>query len=191
MQMMKMQDNEQCDNDIIYSSDTSEEYMRPSERQNSFAHPRHTANYLKLIKEKESVSNRTASASGSAIVHTETGKEESVKEIKLNIPKISTLMEPLPLLPYGKYKDSPTWRKKRVKQWIEPRAKSVGSDDSTKRKEKEKRKRVEQELEELQERLDRNADDIIVHSDLPVNTDKYPSLFKYKLYECFKPTTLK
>lgn len=46
-------------------------------------------------------------------------------------------------------------------------------------------------LEQLQERLDRNADDIMVQTALPVNLDKYPDKFKYKLYESFKPTTLK
>jgi hypothetical protein len=94
-------DDEQCENG--YSSNTSEEYLYPNERQE---HPRHTANYLKLIKEQEQ--NRTSSAQTSGAkpnsAKTDSIKEENpAVEIKLNMPKLSSFMEPLPLLPKGKY----------------------------------------------------------------------------------------
>lgn len=122
------------------------------------AHPRHTANYLKLIREKESAVRASASgqsanrvsASGSAVKE-DSGKEDNVVEIKLKMPKLSSYMEPLPILPKGKYyESSPTWRKKRIKQQqAAKRAHSEGSNESQHKKEKEKRKQNEQYLEQL------------------------------------------
>lgn len=35
------------------------------------------------------------------------------------------------------------------------------------------------------------AEEIVVTTDLNINLEKYPQFFKYKIYECFKPKTLK
>ena len=46
-------------------------------------------------------------------------------------------------------------------------------------------------MQEVQQRLLQNADDIRVTNSIQIPFDEYPHLFKYKIYECFKPETLK
>ena len=46
-------------------------------------------------------------------------------------------------------------------------------------------------MQEVQQRLIENADDIKVACSIQILFENYPHLFKYKLYESFKPETLK
>jgi hypothetical protein len=82
---------------------------------------------------------------------------------------MSDFHEPLPLIPKDTFRDPElrrqTWRERRIKGiQAAPRALSADSTESQSKKEREERKKMNQKLDEIQQKLDKNADDIKVQS---------------------------
>lgn len=44
--------------------------------------------------------------------------------------------------------------------------------------------------EEVQLKLEKEGNKIKIKSNIPIDLELYPNLFKYKIYECYKPENL-